>query len=425
MQSSITYQELSNSYGSQIRNLFLASEDVGEGEEMRSGSAVPLKTLLERAERLVITSQQLGEATTNYLSDATASISQQETAEMKLLAQAIAELETAQALLESAEEAKRDAERGKPPVGTDEASRGVRVNTRVQSTIEQSAIIVETPLEAGVTLLSSDDNRRRSGLPSDLTGAKTTLQRTVEFSLRSICKDTGKVGWRAINDLLLMDTAAIRQGVAFVSKDAAQLIDQIMEGVGSFILRLVQTAIQLLGQAYQWIRAILGQEIEEEARKQIGGWLDNLKQDGTEEGLFGKLVPQIYKTAEIKSELQALLESTNANATRVNQANEIVDSLAQRHQVKVKQVDSLLNVMAFMKKIPALKTPQGQVIIAAVTLGVSCYVLYLGNDHIRDGNVVLNERFNFRIPDRVVGVHEIIQQSLGAVKPPTSLTTTD
>lgn len=424
MQNSTTYQELSNSYSSQIRNLFLAPEDIGVKEEMRSGSAIPLQTLVTRAETLADTSQQLGEATATYLSDETASTSQQEAAEMKLLAQAIAELEAAQALLESAEKAKRDAERGKTPVGTDEPSRGVQVNPRVQSSLEESATIVETPLESGVTLLSLDDNRR-SGLPSDLNGAKTTLQSTVESSLRSICKDTSKVGWRAINDLLLMDAAAMRQGIAFVSKDAAQLIDQIMEGVGSFILRLVKTAIRLLGQAYNWIRAILGQEIEGEARKQVGGWLDDLKQDGPEKGLFGKLVPQVYKTAEIQSELQGLLESTQADVTQVNRATEVVDSLAKRYQAKAKQVERLLTVMAFIKKIPALKAPQGQVIVAAVTLGVSCYVLYLGNDHIRDGHVVLNERFSFRIPDRVVGIRETVQQSLGAVEPPVSPATTD
>ncbi len=418
MQSSTTYQELSSSYSSQIRHLFLAPEDVDVKEGMRSGSAIPLQTLVERAETLADSSQQLGEATTTYLSDETASTSQQEVAEMKLLAQAIAELEAAQALLESAEEAKRDAERGKTSVSTDEPSRGVKVNPRVQSSIDQSANIIEAPLEAGVTLLLSDDSRR-SGLPSDLAGAKTTLQSTVESSLRSICRDTSKVGWRAINDLLLMDTAAIRQGIAFVSKDAAELIDQIVEGVGSFILRLVKTAIRLLGQAYNWIRAILGQEIEEEARKQIGGWLGEFKQDGHEEGLFGKLVPQIYKTAAIQSELQGLLESTQADVTRINQATEVVDSLAKRHQAKAKQVERLLTVMAFMKKIPALKTPQGQVIVAAVTLGVSCYVLYLGNDHIRDGRIVLSERFSFRIPDRVLGVHETVQKALGVVEPST------
>ncbi|MBE8967520.1 hypothetical protein IQ277_15025 [Nostocales cyanobacterium LEGE 12452] len=419
MQSSTTYQELSNSYSSQIRNLFLAPENIGVGEEMRGGSAVPLQILVERAEALAETSQQLGESTTIYLSDETASTSQQEAAEMKLLAQAIAELEAAQALLESAEDAKRDIKRGKIPVGSDEPSRGVKINPRVQASIENSAIIVETPLEAGVPLFSSDDSNR-SGLPSDLAGAKTTLQRTVESSLRAICKDTSRVGWRAINDLLLMDAAAMRQGLAFVSKDAAQLIDQMVEGAGSFILRLVKTAIRLLGQAYNWVRAILGQEIEAEGRKQVGGWLDELKQDGSEEGLFGKLVPQIYKTAVIQTELQGLLESTQADITQINQATEVVDSLAKRHQAKAKQVEQLLIVLAFIKKIPALKTPQGTVIIAAVTTGITCYILYLGNDHIRDGQIVLNEHFSFRIPDRVVGVRETVQKALGIVLLPTS-----
>jgi hypothetical protein len=422
MLNSTSYQELSNSYGFQIRTIFLSPEDVSVSAEMRSGAAVPLEILVERAEVLASTSQQLGEATSSYLSDATISAAQQEAAEMKLLAQAIAELETAQALLDSAEAAQRDAAKA-PTTSTAEPSRGAKVKAAVQSSVEKSAVIIENPLESGVTQLLSDGHAR-SGLPDDLAEAKSTLKSTAESGMRSICKDTGKVGWRAIHDLLLMDSAAIRQGVEFVSKDAVKLIDQIMEGVGSFIARLVTTAIRLLGQAYQWIRALLGQEIEEDARKKVGGWLDDLKNDASEEGLFGSLVPQIYKTAAIQTELQGLLESTQVDVARVNQATEAIDSLVNRHQAKAKQIEQLLIVMAFFKRIPVLKVPQAQVMLAAVTLGIASYVLYLGNDHIRDGKVVLNEQFSFSIPDRVVGIREMIQQSLAVAEPPASSTPT-
>jgi hypothetical protein len=412
MQSKATYQELSNSYVSQIRDLFLSPEDVGITTQMRSGSAVTLETLVQRAETLADTSLQLGEATTAYLS--TDSKSQQEVAEMKLLAQAIAELETAQTMLESASEAQRDIEKGKMPLEANEASRSMKVDARIQKSIEDSAIIMETPLEDGVKLLKSGTQRSALDLPTDINEAKEKLKSTVEFSMKSICKNTGKVGGRAIGDLFLMDAAVIRQGIEFVSKDAAQLIDKMVEGVGSFIVRLVQTAMKLLGQAYNWIRTILGQDIEEEARKKVGGWVDDLKQSGSEEGLFSKLIPQIYNTAAIQSEFEGLLESTQADVAKVNQATEVINSLAERYEAKTKQVERLLIAISFMNKIPALKLPQGQLILAAVTLSVASYVLYLGNDHIRDGQVTLNEKFSFNIPDRVVGVRETVQQALRA-----------
>jgi hypothetical protein len=317
-------------------------------------------------------------------------------------------------MLESASEAQRDIEKGKMLLEANEASRSMKVDARIQKSIEDSAIIMETPLEDGVKLLKSGTQRSALDLPTDINEAKEKLKSTVESSMKSICKNTGKVGGRAIGDLFLMDAAVIRQGIEFVSKDAAQLIDKMVEGVGSFIVRLVQTAMKLLGQAYNWIRTILGQDIEEEARKKVGGWVDDLKQSGSEEGLFSKLIPQIYNTAAIQSEFEGLLESTQADVAKVNQATEVINSLAERYEAKTKQVERLLIAISFMNKIPALKLPQGQLILAAVTLSVASYVLYLGNDHIRDGQVTLNEKFSFNIPDRVVGVRETVQQALRA-----------
>lgn len=405
-----SYQDVSNAYAAQLRNFFTPPETVGTAETRRAGTGVPVELLAERGETLAETSQQLGEMTTDYL--AAEILAQREAAEMKLLAQAIAELETAQALLEEAEE------ETKRKSTAQETTRRAGVATSQQTSLEQLASILEAPLESGIEPLLPETTRRAAtNLPTEPAQAKATLQKTVEMSLKSICRETSKAGWRTMNDLWLMDAAALRQGIAFVSQDAAELLDKIIEGLGGLILRLVKAALRLLGKAYTWIRALLGKELEEEARHQLGGWLEKLKQEQeqTDEGLFSKLVNRMYGFTALQSEVQNWLQTTQADVNQVNQATEGVDALAKRYQPKTKQVERLLTVIAFIKRLPALKTPQGQVIVTAVMLGVLGYIFYIGHDHVRDGRIVLNEQFSFNIPDRVEGVRKVVQKALAIV----------
>lgn len=403
-----TYQDATRAYAAQLRNLFTPSEETTTEETRRSATGVSAEVLAERAEALVETSQTVGEMTTDYLAAAT--MTQREAAEMKLLAQAIAELEASQALLDAAEaESKR---KGTEQTATRRA--GVAVST--QTSLEEQASILEAPLDAGIELLLTEATRRAaSELPTDPDAAKAMLQKTVEMSLKSICRDTSKVGAQSVNNLLLTDAAVLRQGIAFVSQDAAELLDQMMAGLGGLILRLVQAAIRLLAQAYKWVRSLLGQDLEQEARQQVGDWLGDLKQESQnpDEGLFRKLINKIYGADAVQTEIQGWVQATQADLNQLTQAIEGVDTLPKRYQVKAKQVERLLTAMAFVRRVPVLKTPQGQVIVAAVTLGVLSYVLYIGHDHIRDGRIVLNERFSFNIPDRIVGVRETVQRSLG------------
>ena len=400
-----SYQDISNNYVAQLKNFFVAPEEVGTTK--RAATGVPIKILAERAENLDQTSQQLGVMTTGYLeSDSPA---QREAAEMKLLSQAIAELEVVQVLLETAEkESKRKS------TDSDFTPRAGAASDK-QQMLDEMAAIIEVPLDTGLEPFIAEDKRRAAtSLPDEPDQAKEALQKTVQMSVKSICKGTRKVSWRAVNDLLLMDAAALREGIAFISRDAAQLIDEIVEGLGSWILRLVKAALRLLGQAYQWVRSLLGAELEEEARQQLGGWLEEIKEDQTDEGLFSKLLNRIYGVDALQEEVVEWVQQTQAEVAQVNQTTESVDTLAKKYQVKTKQVERLLIALAFVKRIPALKTPQGQVIVAVVMLGVLGYVFYIGHDHIRDGRVVLNEHFNFRIPDRVVGVREVVQKALVA-----------
>jgi len=412
------YQKAASIYASQLRELYSPPETLAESKTVTRGSTTLSPELLaERAEKIAESSQAVGDMTTDYLQSGNQA--QREAAEVKLLAQAIAELELAQALLEQAEAAEEEAS---PEITRSALRSGGAVNDLLD--------VLEAPIEDGIpsVLMQNMQVRGVEQRPKDLDRAKADLEEEVELSLSAICEQTSAVGRKAATNLVLMDVAALKQGLEFVSKDAAHLVDEIMAGVGSLMLRLVKTAIRLLAQAYNWIQALLGKEIEQEARQQVGGWLKDLKQEQPEgkfaEGFFGKLVTKIYNLSSVQQDVKTWVKATQVEAGQINQAAEVVENLAKKHEVKTKQVDRLLTVLAFVKRIPAIKTPQGQVITAAVLLGVLTYTLYSGYDHIRDGQIVLNEKFSFKIPDRVVGIRETVQQALGAVEPPVSSATT-
>lgn len=419
MTNSAEYQETLTVYTSQLQNLFVLPEgEATIGVKTRSANTLPTELLAERTEALAETSQSLGEMTASYLKSDDRN--QREAAEMKLLAQAIAELELVQELLKRSEE--ETEENSEAVITRSSRSAGIEVDNLID--------VLEAPMDEGLSssLMGEPKLRSATKRSTDPKQARTELSDMVEMSLADICERASSVGWGAATNLLLMDAAVLRQGIEFVSKDAAQLLDQIMAGVGGLMLRLLKTAIRLLAQAYNWIRALIGKDIEQEARQQVGGWLEGLKQEQPQgkanEGLFGKVVNKVYRSDVLQSDIQSWLQATQTDVNQINQATDRVELLAKKYQTKTDQVKKLLTAIAFIKRLPAVATPQGQVITSAVTLGVLVYVLYTGHDHVRDGRIVLNEKFSFNIPDRVVGIRETVQQALGVVEPPVSPATT-
>jgi hypothetical protein len=403
------YQEAVTIYISQLRNLYIVPEDLTQSKSVtRAAATIPSELLVERVEQIVESSQTVGEMTTTYLESSDQA--QREASEIRMLAQAIASLELAKDLLERAEAE----EEGSSVDVTRSGTRGSESSNSIENLIN----LLEVPIEAGIPSALMQNAQVRSGkqCPNDVKQAKADLEEEVESSLSAICEQTSEVGQKAATNLLLMDAAALRQGLEFVSKDAAHLIDEIMAGVGGLILRLVKTAIRLLAQVYNWIRTLLGKEIETEARQQVGEWLKDIKQEQPDgkfaKGFFCQLVTKIYNPSAVQNDVKTWVASSQVEVGQINQTTETVENLAKKHEVRTKQIDRILTLIAFVKKIPAIKTPQGQVITAAVLLGVLVYTLYSGYDHIRNGQIVLNENFRFKIPDRVIGVRETVQQAL-------------
>jgi hypothetical protein len=126
------------------------------------------------------------------------------------------------------------------------------------------------------------------------------------------------------------------------------------------------------------------------------------------------LVTRIYTPETIKTEITELLASTSAGVDVVSQTATTVQTLAETYKTKTDQVEKFLKVIALAKvaPIPWAKTPQFQLVLAAIALGLLGYTLYSGYDHLDDGQVQVAQRFTFSIPNRVQGVRQVVRTSL-------------
>jgi len=89
--------------------------------------------------------------------------------------------------------------------------------------------------------------------------------------------------------------------------------------------------------------------------------------------------------------------------------------LALKYRAKTDKIDKPLKGIAFVKKAPFISTPQGQLIIAAISLSVLGHIIYLGYDHVDFGRIKFYDRFGVNIPDCIEGIRETAQKALGVV----------
>ncbi|MGB8648217.1 MAG: hypothetical protein WCF84_23470 [Anaerolineae bacterium] len=404
------YQQTLSDYAGQLRGLFTQAKGaVSVPATMRGMGGLAPDVLAARARQLVASSQKVGEMTASLLNAPEAN--PREAAELKLLAQATAQVEVAQALLETADEQTRGVP--KSPV------RGGIGTAMVQQSLNDLATVLEAPVQAGV----KSATRTMRGLldkPKDLPAARAALQTEVNSAVDFITRQAAKVGGEVLRDLLLLDASLVMEGVALVSKDAAQSLDQLIAGAGKVAMDLASSAVQLLLQAYNWVLALIGQDTETAARKQVGDWVDKLRsqsQTGDSAGPFAQLVDMLYVPKLVKDDVAKWLPGYTAEVDKVNQAADTVKGLADKYKVKTEQVEKLSKAVALVRKLPALASPQGQALAAAVNLGLIGYVLYTGYDHVDSGNVVFFNRFKVNIPSRVNGVRKTVAATLGVTEP--------
>jgi hypothetical protein len=392
------YQEAVTAYTAQLRGLFAASPTEGPSTEgiTRGAAAVAPEALAERAEALEAMSGRLGELTAGFLEADGLEI--REAAEMKMLAQATAEVDVARTLLEAAQE---------PEEGRGGAvTRGLGA-PGLQLSLDELAGVLEAPLE--MRALVKRGARRGVRAPADLQTAKTQLLEEARSTLRYISKQASKVGGRAAGDLMLLDLAIVREGASLLGKKVDELVDRLIGQVKGLLVRLAKAAVRLLFRAYQWVMALLGKEVGDETRQRIEQWVDEIgkaKQQGEAgDTVLGRLVTRLYGSDGIVAELETRLEATAADTAVITAATETVADLAERFRAKTEKVETMLKAIALVKRIPFLMAPPAQILVAGVTIGLLGYTVYTGYDHVDSGRLPF-------VPDRVEGVRETVQTAL-------------
>ncbi len=404
------YQQAVSDYAVELRGLFAIPKEAPRAEvTMRGSGGLAPDVLATRARQFVVSSQRVGGLTASLL--AAAELNPREGAEIKLLAQAAAQVEVAQALLEAAAEQQ-----------TTTGGRTMRGGSTimVQQSLNDLARVLEAPVGAGTGIVMKT-TRDVFLPPKDLESARAALQTQVNSSVDYISRRAVQVGGLVLRDLLLMDGATVLSGVALVSSDLAQTIDKFLAGVGKAAIDLATSAVRLLLQAYDWIITLIGKDSESAARKQIGDWVDQLRaesRNGDSSGPFGMLVERIYVPTTIKDDVAKWTPASPAPLDKVNKASETVKGLADKYKAKTDQVEKLSKAIAFARKLPVLATPQGQALVAAVNIGLLGYVIYTGYDHVDSGRIVFFKRFNVNIPSRVEGVRKTVSTALGVIDQP-------
>lgn len=383
MTDNTSYEELMADYMASLRDL---SPALAEPRRTTIHAAVMPppsdEEMADKAEALAARSAAVGARTAEYLHSEDQS--QRELAEMKLLAQAAAELAVAGSLIAQAEAAQA------PRVRT---RAGVPQEMPSPPAIADLMGVLEAPIDAGTGAVVRR-RRVRVAAPVDPDAAKDELRREVDSTLQDILSEAAETSQQAIEGLLLMDAAVLKEAASVVS---AELADKLSEQAS----RLLASAISLALKAYDKILALLGAEMTSEIRQKVTEWIEELKSGA----LLPTLLGQLYSTEAISGDIATWLEESEADVPTINATRDAVDRLGVNFEAKADLAGKAISALSVIKSLPVVATPQAQLLLAGGYLAVTGYVIYAGYDHVDSDQI--------KLLDRVQGVHGTVQESLG------------
>ncbi|GIK41598.1 MAG: hypothetical protein BroJett011_54310 [Chloroflexota bacterium] len=355
---------------------------------MRGTGEVAAETLIERAEEIADVSAGMVDLAREYLESPDATL--REGISGQLLAQAAAELQVATELFQIATDEEAYLLSPAP-----RAAGGVALHDAI-NTLEQA---MATPVSAG---LGPPVVRRAAAATPDQ--AKGALQQAVLTTTDAIMQRVIECGGDMTFNLVFnTEWAAVIQGAGLVSQDMANLLDKVKEGAGVLFQRAVTVATKTLLNVYDKILALLGKQAEDQARQQIRGWLEEIKQQGRIE-LFESLVGKLYGVEQFKAELPGWLQEYQAGPDRLSLTTAAVKVLSDKFIVLVGRLNTLGDVVSLARFIQA---PQILVVSTGLSIALLAVLVYAGYDYIGYHEP--------RFPNLTKGVAEVIRENLRPV----------
>jgi hypothetical protein len=228
-----------------------------------------------------------------------------------------------------------------------------------------------------------------------LGDAKDAFTDAVDTALTTIKGSVLATGGHAVEGLLLMDAALLKEALLVIGGELAQKI-------GADFTQLARRAVEFVIAANEKLIELMGMDAIAEAQRQLTTWLEQLRA-GT---LFPELVEDLYQTAAIRAEVAGQLAGFEGMEAVLVMGREEVAGLAGRFAAKVSVADKIISALALAKLVPPLLTPVGRLGVAAAYLGVIAYLVGSGYDHVDSDRL--------KLLDRVEGVRGIAKRLLEA-----------
>lgn len=385
-----SYEEAAQDYLARFRALREAPP-AAAAVATRGAGEVAADTLIEQADQIADVSASMVPLARGYLEAPDPAL--REGISGQLLAQAAAELQVAIELLQIAE-----GEAAGPPAPATRAARGVALRDAIDGMEKAMAM----PVSAGLVVPGM---ARRAAKAADTPeDAKKALQKAATVTAGAISQRVIEVGGDlAFNLVFKTEWTAVIQSAGMLSKDIAELLDRVKEGASALIQRAVTAATKTVLNVYDKILALLGKDVENEARKRIKGWLDEIQKAG-KIALFEQLVGKLYQVDALEAVLPGWLEKTTAKVDKINTTTTDVAALSDKFTVLVGRINTVGDVIGLAKFIQA-QFPQVLVVVTALRVALLAVLVYAGYDYIGFKQV---EFLNL-----TKGVGEVIRDNLG------------
>jgi len=254
------------------------------------------------------------------------------------------------------------------------------------------------PLTAGIPTKPS---RRRAAEAKSIDSAKVELEKRVSTSATAISKQVQDLGGDiAFNLVMLSEWSAVIEGAGMLNKDIGELLEKVREGAGLLLERAIKAAGKTLLNVYDKILALLGKDLESEARKKVREWLDQMKEKKSM-ALFDSFVSSLYQIDKLQEEVKGHLKETGADLDTLNDTTKKVKATSDKFVVFCSRAKMLESALVVAKLI---KEPQILAIIAGLQVVLLGVVVFAGNDYVGYRNP--------RFPNLTQGIAEIVRQNI-------------
>jgi hypothetical protein len=381
-----SYEAASRGYLARFKSLGEARPTTA-GVVTRGAGEISEDQLIDHADAIADISTEMVELSAEYLESPDAAV--REGISGQLLTQAAAELQLAVELLKTSE--REDGRQGP----TTRSVRGASLQDAV-SALERA---MATPPSQGLPVTRTT---LRSGVkPSTVQDAMTALQGSANVTTTAIVQRVKELGGDlAFNLVMQTEWAAVTSGAGLLGKDIVEKLEVLKKGAGILIARIVSVVAKTLYNVYRKILALLGKELEEEAKNKVSEWLQKVKETGKVE-IFDTLVEKFYRLESFKQALQESLSKSTAELEVVNSTTEQVTLVGDKFSVLAGRMNTLANVVN-LGKLTGI--PQVLLVVASIQVTLLAVVIYSGFDYIGYRAP--------RFPNLTKGVAELISEAV-------------